>query len=38
MQIYIDSADINDIKRAAEVNLCDGVTTNPTLAAKAGKD
>ena len=38
MQIFIDSADINDIKRAAETSLCDGVTTNPSLAAKAGKD
>ena len=38
MQIFIDSAEISEIKKAAEVNLCDGVTTNPTLAAKAGKD
>ena len=38
MQIFIDSAEVSEIKRAAEVNLCDGVTTNPTLAAKAGKD
>ena len=38
MQIFIDSAEISEIKKAAEVNLCDGVTTNPTLAAKAGRD
>ena len=38
MQIFIDSAEVQEIKKAAEVNLCDGVTTNPSLAAKAGKD
>ena len=38
MQLFIDSAEISEIKKAAEVNLCDGVTTNPTLAAKAGRD
>ena len=38
MQIFIDSAEISEIKKAGEVNLCDGVTTNPTLAAKAGRD
>jgi len=38
MQIFIDSAEINDVKRAAETNLCNGVTTNPSLALKAGRD
>jgi len=38
MQIFIDSAEVSEIKRAADVNLCDGVTTNPTLIAKAGRD
>lgn len=38
MQLFIDSAEINDVRRAAETSLCDGVTTNPSLAAKAGKD
>jgi len=38
MQIFIDSAEISEIKKAAEVNLCDGVTTNPTLIMKAGRD
>ncbi|MFA7633907.1 MAG: fructose-6-phosphate aldolase [Thiohalomonadaceae bacterium] len=37
MKIYVDSADINQIKAAQEVGLCDGVTTNPTLIAKTGK-
>lgn len=38
MQIFVDSADTSEIKQAAETGLCDGVTTNPTLAAKAGRD
>ena len=38
MQIFVDSADTSEIKRAAETNLCDGCTTNPSLAAKAGRD
>ncbi len=38
MKIYIDSADINDIKEGISLGLCDGVTTNPTLVAKTGKD
>jgi transaldolase len=37
MKIFVDSADIADIKAAQEVGLCDGVTTNPTLIAKTGK-
>jgi len=38
MQIFVDSADTSEIKRAAETSLCDGVTTNPSLALKAGRD
>ena len=34
MDIYVDSANLDDIKKAAAVGLCDGVTTNPTLIAK----
>ncbi len=37
MQIFIDSADIAEIKDAAAMGVIDGVTTNPTLIAKAGK-
>lgn len=37
MKIYVDSANMNEIKAAAELGLCDGVTTNPTLLAKEGK-
>lgn len=31
MDIYIDSANIEEIQEAKELGLCDGVTTNPTL-------
>ncbi len=35
MKIYVDSADIEEIARAKEYGLCDGVTTNPSLIKKA---
>ncbi len=38
MKLFIDSADLDEIKKVAELGLCDGVTTNPTLIAKSGKD
>jgi transaldolase len=37
MQIFIDSADVAELKALAETGLVDGVTTNPTLVAKAGR-
>lgn len=38
MKFFIDSADIDEIKRANELGCLDGVTTNPTLLAKVGGD
>ena len=38
MQIFIDSASVDEIHKAADSMLVDGVTTNPSLAAKAGRD
>ena len=40
MKIFLDTADLNEIRRAAEAGLIDGVTTNPSLLAKAagGRD
>ncbi|MBU4483958.1 fructose-6-phosphate aldolase [bacterium] len=38
MKFFIDSADINEIKEANAMGMCDGVTTNPSLIAKTGKD
>jgi len=37
MQFFVDTADINEIKAALALGLCDGVTTNPSLVAKTGK-
>ena len=38
MKIFIDSADVAEIREAAATGLVDGVTTNPSLAAKTGQD
>ena len=38
MQIFIDSASVEEIRKAADTGNCDGVTTNPSLILKAGKD
>lgn len=37
MQIFIDSADVKEIRDCWEMGVIDGVTTNPTLAAKTGR-
>src|SRR3989338_6872250 len=37
MEIFIDSADINEIKEAHAMGVIDGVTTNPSLVAKTGR-
>jgi transaldolase len=31
MKIFLDTADLNEIRRAADANLIDGITTNPSL-------
>src|SRR5476649_1946865 len=38
MKFYIDSADIGEIREGLSMGMCDGVTTNPTLVAKTGRD
>lgn len=38
MKFFIDTANIDEIKEAAAMGVLDGVTTNPTLVAKEGKD
>lgn len=38
MKIFIDTANIEEINTANEWGVVDGVTTNPTLVAKEGKD
>ena len=37
MKIFIDSADIGEIREAAAMGVIDGVTTNPSLVAKTGR-
>jgi transaldolase len=38
MKFFIDTANVQEIKKAASWGILDGVTTNPSLAAKEGKD
>ncbi len=38
MKFFIDTANIDEIKEAASMGLLDGVTTNPSLVAKEGRD
>ena len=38
MKIFIDTANLNEIKKAKALGLVNGVTTNPTLLAKEGKE
>lgn len=38
MQFFLDSADINEIRQAEAMGLLDGLTTNPSLVAKTGRD
>jgi len=38
MKFFIDTANVAEIKEAAELGVLDGVTTNPSLVAKEGRD
>lgn len=38
MKIFIDAANVEEIKEAATWGILDGVTTNPSLIAKEGRD
>jgi len=38
MKFFIDTANIEEITKANELGLLDGVTTNPTLVSKEGRD
>ncbi len=37
MKFFVDIADVGEIRKAVELGICDGVTTNPTLVMKSGK-
>ena len=38
MKIFLDTADVTEIAKAHETGLVNGVTTNPTLIKKSGRD
>jgi len=38
MKFFIDTAEVTEIRTAHELGLVDGVTTNPSLVAKSGRD
>jgi transaldolase len=38
MKFFVDTADINEIRDLAATGMLDGVTTNPSLIAKSGRD
>ena len=38
MRIFIDTANVDEIREAASCGILDGVTTNPSLIAKEGRD
>jgi transaldolase len=38
MKFFLDTANIDEIRNAAEYGLIDGVTTNPSLVSKEGRD
>ena len=38
MEFFLDTADVEVIREFKETGLIDGITTNPSLVAKSGKD
>ena len=38
MKFFVDTAEVNEIRALAETGMVDGVTTNPSLIAKSGRD
>lgn len=38
MKFFVDTADVDDIKELNELGIVDGVTTNPSLIMKSGRD
>jgi len=38
MKFFVDTADVNEIRELNDVGLLDGVTTNPSLIMKSGRD
>ena len=38
MQFFLDTANVDEIRAMTATGLVDGVTTNPSLIAKSGRD
>ena len=38
MKIFLDTADVDEIREGWESGIIDGITTNPTLIRKSGRD
>ena len=38
MKVFLDSADYDEVNALVALGICDGVTTNPTLIARQGRD
>jgi len=38
MKLYLDTGNVNDIREAASYGMVDGITTNPSLVSKEGRD
>jgi transaldolase len=38
MKVFLDTADVEEIRRASDTGLLDGITTNPTKVAETGKE
>ncbi|MGY9013300.1 MAG: transaldolase family protein, partial [Rhodobacterales bacterium] len=38
MKFFVDTADVNAIRELSDTGLLDGVTTNPSIIAKSGRD
>lgn len=38
MKLYLDTANVKEIKEGASLGILDGITTNPSLAAKEGRN
>ena len=38
MKLFLDTANVNEIKEAASMGILDGITTNPSLVAKEGRN
>ncbi|MEO1814907.1 MAG: transaldolase family protein, partial [Acetobacterium sp.] len=38
MKYFLDTANVEEIRKAEELGIIDGVTTNPSLIAREGRD